>query len=187
MVAGIATRRFTVDEFHRMVEAGILQEDDRLELVRGQILEMAPIGSRHAFAVDRLTRSLVLLLQELPVVVRVQNPIRLEDETELYPDIAVVKDRGSYYWDNTPGPSDVNLVVEVADSTVSYDRRTKGPLYAGARIPEYWLINLKATAISVHRAPGAEGYGDIALIRRGQVLSPLFAPDLKIPVDRFLS
>lgn len=186
MVARVATRKFTVDEFHRMAEAGILNEDDRLELLDGQIVEMAPIGDPHALTVDRLNRVFVLALQGLPVLVRVQNPVRLSDDTELYPDISIVTDRGDEYWHRGPVPSDCLLLVEVADTTLNYDRRTKALRYARAGVSELWIVNLTAGVLEVFTSPTAAGYSSRAAYRRGESIAPSAFPDNQIGLDQFL-
>lgn len=138
-----------------MGEAGILGKDDRLELIEGEIYEMSPIGSPHAACVDALT----LIFGESArrrFIVRVQNPIRLDDFSEPQPDVALLKWRDDFYRDAHPRPEDVLLVVEVADSTVMTDRSVKIPLYARAGIPEVWIINLPGESIELYADPHAE-------------------------------
>src|SRR5207237_6043230 len=133
MVAGIEKRLFTADELERMVKAGILSEDDRVELIEGEIIKMSPIGKGHAACVDRLTRFFNKAADE-SIIVRGQGPILIDDLLELQPDVALLKGRPDYYQDSLPTPGDILLVIEVADTTVVGDRRVKMPLYARAGI-----------------------------------------------------
>ncbi len=187
MVTGVATRKFTVEEFHRMVEAGILREDDRVELLDGEIVEMPPIGGPHSSTVDRLNRLLILALRDLPAVVRVQNPVRLPGETELYPDFAVVPPRNDYYRDTLPTSAEVQLVIEVADSSLSYDRNTKATLYARAGIAEFWLVDVSTKSVEVYCKPGSRGYSDLSYRRLGESISPVAFPSVEVSIDDFLA
>ena len=168
-----------------MVRAGILKEDDRVELVEGEIIEMTPIGPRHATCVDRLTRRLIGLLGDLAVV-RVQGPVRLGPYSEPQPDTALLRPPVTRYQDRHPDPADIFLVVEVADTTVEDDRAQKIPLYARAGIPETWLVNLPGEAVEVYRDPAPDGYRQILAVRRGQPLAPLAFPDVTLTADEIL-
>lgn len=134
--------RFTVDDYNRMAETGILKEDARVELIEGEIKMMSPIGSRHASTVDRSDRALKRLLGD-SYIVRVQGPILLDDYSEPQLDLAVLHFRDDFYAGGHPTPADVLLVIEVADSTLQEDRKVKMPLYARAGIPEAWLVDLR--------------------------------------------
>lgn len=153
-----ARHRFSVADFHRMGQAGILRADARVELVAGELIEMAPIGTRHAEVVDRLTRA-CLLSAGTQLRVRVQGPVRLDDRTEVQPDLAVL--RAADYALAHPGPADVLLLIEVADTTLAYDRDVKLPLYGAAGIAEVWLVDLAGRRVTLHRAPTASGYGQV--------------------------
>jgi hypothetical protein len=156
----LAQRRFSVEEFHQMGAAGILDENDRVELVDGQIIEMSAIGSRHAACVARLTRRLQPVGEA--AILWVQNPVRLDRHTELVPDLALLRPRHDFYAEAHPGPGDVLLLIEVADSTLEYDRRVKVPLYARVGVPELWLVNLPERRVELFRHPaGEKGYGEI--------------------------
>lgn len=160
--------RFTAEEYRKMGEAGIFSEDDRVELIDGEVVEMAPIGWRHALCVTRLTTLLAGFASEQSLLgrcygVSVQNPIALRRHEEPQPDLALVEGPPS---GRLPGPAEVALVVEVADTSLAYDRERKLPLYAEAGIPEAWLMDLNANAIEVYSEPGPKGYGRIAHIRR---------------------
>ncbi|MDP8922709.1 MAG: Uma2 family endonuclease [Chloroflexota bacterium] len=176
---------FTVDEYERLGQAGILGEDSRVELIEGEIIQMNPIGGPHASTVDRLTRLLVLGLGDLAIV-RVQSPIRIRERNEPQPDLALLRPRADFYATGHPTPADVLLVVEVEDTTVEYDTRTKAPLYARAGIPELWVVDLPRACVVTHREPSDIGYAATRVHRRGEVLRPLAFPDLAVPVDDIL-
>lgn len=161
--------RFTVDEYHRLGEARILGEDDRVELIDGEILMMTPIGLRHAACVDRLTRLLVRLCGDAAIV-RVQNPVALDDRSEPQPDFCLLRAREDFYATVHPRPADVLLLIEVADSSADYDRGTKLPLYGRSRIPEAWIVDLGREAVDVYRRPIPGGYAERHTHRRGERL-----------------
>jgi Uma2 family endonuclease len=182
MSVQIARRHFTVEDFYRMLEAGILTEDDRVELIDGEIVEMSPIGSRHASCVMRLT---TLLTEQLgrAVVVSLQNPLRLSTKTEPLPDVVVLKPRADFYAESHPGPGDVLLVVEVSDTTLAYDRQVKLPLYARAGVPEVWIVNLPKAVVEAYARPDGKSYSEIQKAGRGQALKATRLPALKLSVD----
>lgn len=157
METPVLKRLFTVDEFHQMAEAGVFGEDDRLELLDGEIVQMTPIGSRHAACVMRLNAWFSQVGQSRALV-SVQGPLVLAEGTELYPDIALLRPRADFYGQSHPRPSDVLLLVEVTDTTGDYDRRLKVPRYARAGIPEVWVVDLRARAIDVYDRPMAGEY-----------------------------
>jgi len=173
-------RRFTVDEYRAMAEAGILRPDERVELLAGEVIEMAAIGSRHAFCVDEFSERLATLALSGRARVRTQNPIRLDQENHPQPDIAVVV-RSNYAGEH-PGPEDVFLLIEVSDSTVGFDRRHKLPLYAMYGIPEVWLSDVNSRTIEVHDEPMAGGYARIRVYAPDERLSPAAFPDVVIAV-----
>ncbi len=177
-------RLFTVAEYHRMAEAGILSEDDRVELLEGEIVTMSPIGSRHAACVARLTA--LLSGAGRRAILWVQNPIRLGEHSEPQPDVALLKSRPDFYASSHPGPEDVLLVVEVAETSAATDREVKVPPYACSGIPEVWLVDLAEDQVEVFREPSARGYQDLRVLRRGDSLAPLLFPDLLLPVDTVL-
>ena len=180
-VAGGQPYRFTVDEFARMGEAGIFTADDRVELLDGEVYEMTPIGPPHAWIVDRLTELLVTRLAGRAHV-RIRSPIRLDPHTEPQPDVAVAQ-RSDSYADRHPEPGDVLLVVEVADSSLRYDRAQKVPRYGKAGIPETWLVDIEAGTIGVYTGPGPDGYARQDVRQRGSNVAAASVPDLVIPVD----
>ena len=175
-----ATHRFSVDDYHRMGEAGILSPADRIELIDGEIIAMAPVGSPHTGAVFALNR---LLSQAAPssVIVSVQNPIRLGDRNEPEPDLALLRDRpDGYRAPPPPSAADVLLIIEVSDTSLRYDREVKLPLYARHGVPEVWIVDLAADAVEVHRSPDGSTYTEVATRGRGEALEPL--PGLRILV-----
>ncbi len=185
MALQLQRRLFTVAEYHRMAEAGILQEDDRVELIEGEIVAMNPIGSRHAAAVDRLTRLLTQAAGERAIV-RVQSPVQLGERSEPQPDLALLKPRPDFYAGAHPGAEDVLLLVEVADASADYDRQVKLPLYARAGVPEAWLVDLDGQAVEVLRHPSAHGYATTERVGRGQSLPVPGLPDARLAVDLIL-
>jgi Uma2 family endonuclease len=152
----VARRRLSVADFYRLGEAGILNQDDRVELIEGQLIALPPVGTRHALAVDALT-DLLGRAATPPARVRVQNPVTLNGASEPLPDIAVVRRPWRGYPGAHPGPDDIFLLVEVADSTLAFDRGAKRTLYARAGIQEFWVVDLTAV-VHVHRRPVGDTY-----------------------------
>ncbi|TVR60400.1 MAG: Uma2 family endonuclease [Gemmatimonadales bacterium] len=185
MQTTLTTRRFTVHEYYRMAEAGILAPGERVELIEGEIVQMAAIGSRHAGCVNRLTR-LLMEASGNRAVVAIQNPVRLSQISEPEPDVAILRPRPDQYADAHPGPGEVLLIIEVADTTLDLDRGVKALLYAGAGIAEYWLVDLPGERVEVRREPGEEGYGEVTTHQRGEVLRPLGLPGAEVAVDAIL-
>ncbi|PKB65135.1 MAG: hypothetical protein BZY80_00980 [SAR202 cluster bacterium Io17-Chloro-G2] len=185
MAVQLLRRRFTADEYHLMGRAGILGEDDRLELLEGEIVEMAPIGSRHQATVDRLNR-LVSSRMADQAVVRVQGPVRLGEDSEPQPDVMLLRLRTDFYESAHPAPNDVLLLVEVSDTSTEYDREVKLPLYARYGIAEVWLVGLEARTVDVFRSPTTQGYQEVSQSGPGQHLSPMAFPQLDVAVDDIL-
>lgn len=153
--------RLTVEEYHRMGETGVLAPDARVELIEGEVIDMAPIGSRHASVVNRLAKILFAAVGDRAIV-QVQGPIRLGDRSEPEPDFALLKPRADYYRDALPTAADVLLVIEVAESTQRYDRTVKAPLYARHGVPELWVVDLENGQVHFHRHPEGDAYADIS-------------------------
>ena len=183
MTVQLATHRFTAKDFHRMVGAGILREDDRVELLHGEIVDMPPIGPGHAAGVNRLLNAFLPLQGERKAIISVQNPIHLGEHSEPQPDLALLKPRPDFYAQGHPTPQEVLLVVEVMESSVGYDREVKVPLYARFGIPETWLVDVERGLIEVYREPGSEGYRQVHTLRRGERLSPEAFPQFILTVD----
>lgn len=179
------TRRFTVDEYVRMGETGILAEGDRVELLDGEVVRMPPIGPVHASIVDRLNHALVTALGDRAVV-RVQNPTVLDEHSQPQPDLVVARARPGGYRSAHPGPADMLLVVEVADSSVGFDRDVKLPLYARAGIAEVWIIDVAANRVEVHRHPRGEVYDQRSVVTSGEALSVPGFDDATADVDAVL-
>ncbi|MBU1192524.1 MAG: Uma2 family endonuclease [Gammaproteobacteria bacterium] len=154
---------YSVDDYYRMAETGILRSGDRVELIKGEIIDMAPIGSRHAAAVNRISQALHRVVAD-QAIVATQNPVRLDRYSEPQPDIALLRPREDYYASALPGGVDVLLVIEVAGSTLDYDRNTKLPLYAQHGIPEVWLVDLENRQFSIYRDPLSGSYANTQLL-----------------------
>src|SRR2546428_3421807 len=152
MPVEITRRLFDVDDYHRMAKAGILSEDDRVELIDGEIVAMTPIGSRHNAAVDRANRSLTMALGDRAFV-RVQGSVRLDRFREPQPDFVLLRPQADFYASRLPGPSDILLIIEVAESSLGYDRDVKARIYAQSAVPEYWLGDLDDRSVSCYSEP----------------------------------
>jgi Uma2 family endonuclease len=185
MAGGVSRRRFTSAEYHAMAEAGILSEDERVELIAGEIVEMAPIGSRHAGCVKRLNKRLMRGLGDRALV-SVQDPITLGAPHEPEPDLAILRPREDDYTRSHPIPAEIFLVIEVADFSLSYDRLVKIPLYAEAGILEVWLVNLVEGVIEVYLDPFETAYRKTRVLRSGEHLAPRAFPDLELTVESIL-
>ena len=181
LVTPVRPHRFTVGDYHRMAEAGILNEDSRVELIRGQIVDMAPIGAPHHGMVIRLTRLLPGVLAGRGIL-SVQNPVRLDDGSEPEPDVAVLRPRADDYTTATAGPTDVLLLIEVADTSLADDRAIKLPLYAESGIAECWIVNLVGRVVEVYRQPRNGRYDDVRSIAPGDVLDIALLPGVVLPV-----
>lgn len=184
-IAQVERRYFDADEYHRMVEAGILSEDDRVELIQGEILRMAPIGLRHAACVDRLTALFGGYVSETATV-RVQSPVHLDDHSEPQPDAALLRPRRDFYASGHPGPADIFLIVEVADTSLEYDRTYKLPLYARAGIVEVWLVDLSNSVIETYTQPVDVQYQAKRQVAGAEALAPQSFPDLQLSADSIL-
>lgn len=185
MAVQFAKYHFNVSEYYRMLEAGILSGDDHVELIDGEIIRMTPIGTHHAACVDRFN-SLLNRYPGLDAIVRVQSSIRLSDFSEPQPDIALLRPRDDYYANQHPGPADVLLVIEVADSSLEYDRGVKAALYAAAAIPELWIVDLSNEVIEVYSQPAGGEYGATKVAGRGESFTAHSIPGLSLSVDAVL-
>lgn len=187
MTVQLCRRLFTVDEYERMAATGIFGEDDRVELIDGEIVTMTPIGSRHAGAVNRLLNLFIPLQAARTAQLSIQNPIHLSEHSEPQPDLALIRLRSDFYASSHPGPQDVLLLVEVAETSADFDRQIKLPLYAKAGIPEVWLVDLGAERITTFSDPTLTGYQRSATYLRGAVLTPLAFPSLLLSTDEILA
>ena len=181
----LPVRRFTVAEYYAMAEAGILTEDDRVELIDGVIVEMSPVGSRHVGCVNLYTRWLSQLVGDRAIL-QVQGSIHLDDDTEPQPDLALLRDRPDFYSSSHAEPSDVLLLIEVADSSVGYDRHEKLPRYARAGIPEVWITVLPERIIEAHTEPSGGRYTRNRIYVPGDTISPGALPDIELAVSDIL-
>ena len=172
--------RFSVEDFHRMAEAGILSEDDRVELVRGEVVELSPFGKRHAYVLNTLVDLLSALRDQ--GVLSVQNPLVLFPDTEVYPDLALLQPPRTRYRDRLPEAKDALLVVEVADTSLDHDLEVKLPLYAKASVPEVWVVDLVRDRVHVFRKPQGEAYQEARVLEDGE----LEVLSLKVPVKEVL-
>jgi Uma2 family endonuclease len=164
-----------------MLKAGILRKEDRVELLDGEIIEMSPIGGRHAGTVDGLGEWFVLGLAGRARV-RIQNPVRLSSGSEPEPDIVLARPRSNRYMERHPGPEDIFLIIEVSDTTLDFDRDTKVPFYAAAGIPEVWIWDLNGARVLVYREPRDGVYRQTTVVERDSTLSPAAFPDLVLRV-----
>jgi len=176
---------FNVAEFYRMADAGILTPADRVELIEGEIIEMSPIGSRHAACVATLTELFVRSAGS-EAFVWAQNPLRLNDFSEPQPDVALLRRREDRYREAHPTPDDVLLVVEVSDTTAAYDRGVKVPLYARSGIAEVWLIDLTREVVEIYFQPAGGVYQQFREAGRGDRVTPPVIKELALAVDEIL-
>jgi Uma2 family endonuclease len=177
--------RLTVDDYHRMSRAGILHEDDRVELIEGELIEMAVIGSHHFATVNKLNRQFSDEAGDT-YIVSVQNPVRLSRHSEPQSDLALLRPHADQYASGLPGPEDVLLIVEVSDSTVTADRKVKLPLYAAAGIPDAWLVNIPRRSVEVHLEPRGGRYQQVTVFRKGERIPLMVLPEVSVAVEDIL-
>jgi Uma2 family endonuclease len=179
---GFVHYKLTIDKYEQMIRAGILTENDRVELIRGELLDKTPIGDAHVEVVNRLNRKFAKLLDE-SVTVSVQNPLVLAD-SEPEPDLVLYTRRAA----GKPRAGDVHLVIEVADSSLEFDRTVKLPLYAEAGIRELWIVNLLDEQVEVYRQPQLDGtYRDATVLKPGQTVTPVDFPSAALSVSETLA
>jgi Uma2 family endonuclease len=186
MSAILERRRFSVAEFARLAEVGVFGPDERLELVEGEVLEMSPIGQRHAACVNLLTQAFATRCQGTAIVA-VQNPLRVGERSEFYPDLALLRPRADYYRTGLPTGPDTLLVVEVSDTTVAYDREVKVPLYGRAGVPECWLVDLAGGRVEVFSQPSSGGYGLKRTLLPGEDVRFGLLPEVSLPVAELVA
>ena len=168
-----------MDDYHAMARAGILSEDDRVELIEGDVVVMSPVGSRHAACVDILGELLVRASDQRTAV-RVQSPVRFDEYTEPEPDLCVLVRREDAYSESLPQPEDVLLVIEVSDTSLDHDRRVKARLCARHGIRQFWLIDLAERTVEAYRTPGPDGYGEHMVHAVGERVA---VPGLEIDLE----
>jgi Uma2 family endonuclease len=178
----LTRHRFTVEDYHRMGEAGILPEDNRLELISGDVVVREPIGAYHAGTVARLIRLWTSRVGDRAIL-NIQNPVQFpREDSELQPDVMLLRPREDFYTTAHPQAADVLLLIEVADTTLRLDRRVKIPLYARAGVREVWLVDLTTARLEIYRDPLGDRYGDPRVFMRGEHVSPEAFPDLSLDV-----
>ena len=177
-----AKHLITASEFNQMCEAGVFGEGDRLELIEGEIIEKSPIGKRHASTVRRLNNLLTRRLGEDEALVDAQNPVVLGDISEPQPDLALLRPRPDFYAEH-PGAEDILLLIEVADTSLAYDREIKAPAYAHYGVVEVWIADLSGAVVEIYRRPTADGYTRIERLDDSEaVVSPELLPQLRLRV-----
>ena len=174
--------RFSVADYNRLGEVGLLTEDDRVELIEGEIIDMPPIGSRHAGTVDFLSDRLFAAVGGRAIV-RVQNPIVLDDFSEPQPDITLLRPRDDFYTRGHPRPGDVLLVIEVAETTLPYDRDRKLPVYARAGIAEVWIVDVVRDTLSAFRNPEGHAYRDEQVLIAPATVTLALLPDINVDLS----
>ena len=185
MPVQLTRRRFTVAQYHQMGEAGILGEDDRVELIEGEITEMTPIGRAHAACVTRLDRLFQREFRD-DASVRVQNPVTLDEHSEPQPDIALLRPRADYYASRDVTPADVLLLVEVCAGSAEPDRRVKVPLYARSGIAEVWLVDLQHENVTIYPEPFTVKYRSVRVAHRTERIAPAAFPERLLSVEDIL-
>ncbi len=178
----IVRRKITVEEYEAMYEAGVFKPDERLELINGEILKVAPMNAPHIAHVANLSRLLIETFGKR-ITVFTQLPVVLSEDSEPEPDIALLKWRKDHYFSRKATASDVYLLIEVADTSLLYDRRIKLPLYARAGIPEVWIVNFQARELEVYRNPKGEAYSESRILKPSDGVSLLAFPDVEIPLS----
>lgn len=184
MAVELIRRKIKVVDYHRMFESGILTKEDKVELIKGEIIEMSPSGSLHAAIIDRISNFMMLALGN-QIIVRSQSPVQISDLSMPEPDISVLKPSQDFYAQAHPLPEDIFLLIEVADSSYRYDKEIKLPVYAKAGISEYWIVNIEKKEIEAHREPHNEIYSKIDIIQLDQSLT-FYAFDLDIKAPSLL-
>jgi Uma2 family endonuclease len=183
MPVAVSRKRFTADEYERMGEAGILSRKDRVELIDGEIVAMSPIGPPHTACVDRTARTFFKLVGDAAIV-RVQGSVRLDFFTEPEPDVVLLKPRADFYASAHPGPADILLIIEIADSSIDYDREVKTGVYARKGVREYWVVDLNENVIWCYTNPERGAYQRLQRCESGQLIAPSLLPDFVVsPAD----
>ena len=185
MDVAVNRRRFDVDEYHRMDETGILRPDERVELIDGEILAKMSIGPRHNASLNRATRALIGLVGETAIV-QIAGSVRLSRYTEPEPDVALLRPRADFYASHIAEPPDILLVIEAADSSLRFDRKVKARVYAEAKVPEYWLVDVAGCCVFRYTGARAGSYRVVRKYRSGESIAPKALPECVVPVDTLL-
>ncbi len=176
-------RQFTVEQYHRMGETGILHEDDRVELIEGEIVDMTPVGIRHKACVKRLNTLFNSLINTNQALIGVQDPLILDEYNEPEPDIVLFHYRQDYYENQHPSAEDALLVIEVADTSLPYDQNIKVPLYAKSHIQELWIVDLQSNSVQTYRSSNGESFQEIQTYSEQDTITPLAFPKHSISVS----
>ena len=184
-ISAPARRRFTVAEYYAMADAGILSENDRVELLDGDVIVMPPIGDWHAASVKLFNNTMVPALRGRAMIA-VQDPVRLDDDSEPQPDVMLLQWRDDFYRNGHPGPADVLLLIEVADSSVEFDRTVKLAAYARAGIPEVWIVARAERRIEAYAEPAGNEYATVRCFGPGETVAPQAFPDITLEVNRVI-
>lgn len=179
---GVKPRLITVSEYDRMIEAGIYTENDRIELLNGEIIEIMPKGTKHTSANSKIIRFFIKLFGD-KLIVRSQDPIRLDDFSEPEPDVVLAIWDDKEYSENHPTPKDILLIMEISDTTLAYDREIKSQAYARNGIQQYLLLNLQNETLEEYREPSADGYGAKRTYRSGDVFNLVAFPEIEIKFE----
>ncbi|MDJ0736218.1 MAG: Uma2 family endonuclease [Nostocaceae cyanobacterium] len=175
----VTPKRFTIDDYHHLIELGFLTENDRVELIRGELMQMVAKGTPHTVCNTSLVYELTILLQR-QAIIRGQEPISLPPNSEPEPDLVIAKNRADRYLSNHPQPEDILLVAEIADSTLKYDQESKLPLYAESGISDYWIFNLVTNCLEVYTQPYQDLQGNFAYASK-----QIFLPNTFVPLPSF--
>lgn len=186
MATNLKQRFITVEEYHQMIEAGILGPEDRVELIRGQLVEMSPMSNEHSACIDKINKTLNQYLASNDLaIIRVQSSIQASANSQPEPDITVLKNRSDFYVHTTPTGEDIFLVIEIAKTSFARDKALKGPLYAETQIPEYWIVDLDRRCIEAYREPVNGQYTKMDLFLP-DTEAYLYGFELRIPVERLI-
>ncbi len=181
----LSTKKYTLAEYHQMIEIGILKAQDKVELIRGEIIKMSPVGLKHASCVKKINQ---LFAQKLgnKVILGIQDPIKLNDNSQPQPDVVLLKPKSDFYATEHPKSEDILLLIEVADTSIEYDRQIKIPLYAENNITEMWLININENIIQVYQNPQGKLYKNITNYQIDDKIDLTIFPDCEIKVKDIL-
>ncbi|MEB3342654.1 Uma2 family endonuclease [Okeania sp.] len=185
MVVQLSRKLFTVDQYNKILDAGVFTENERVELIRGEIVKMSPMGIHHSACVKCLAELFILRLAQT-VTVGIQDSVRLNNTSEPQPDISLLQRRPDFYRTQQPQPENVFLLIEVSDTTIKYDREVKVPLYAENNIVEVWLVNLNEKCLEVYRQPKGNGYENMQTFKKGETMTIQVFPNVTFTVDEIL-
>ena len=177
--------RFSVQEYYRMAETGVLKPDARVELLNGEIIDMSPIGPFHGSITKHLNQ-LFSAASRGRWITQVHDPVRLDEHSEPQPDLALLKPSPDFFRKRHPQPADVFLLIEISDTTLDLDQHEKIPAYGRAGIAEVWIVNLADLTIEIYREPNFTGYGSKTILRPGDKAIPQAFPDVSVEVAELL-